>query len=265
MMTVNCLFLDYDGTISPLNVSRTESEVPEKTRAVLQQIGRCIPIVIATMKDLSFVMARTPFAHAWSATCGLEKRVGEEILKSSSLESGLQRVSFALEYAKSHVIESGVEIEEKRDYKGRTIAFCVDWRRARDAETAAHKANDVAAYCKALSLSLIRYESQPFYDVYPMSVNKGRAVKQMLRELGLRNGVLYMGDSAMDNPAFEAANIGLGVIHEETPLQSLVCDYFVKFGEVGSFLTMLLKNNLSFSPSFPVIDQGKVRRHCTSE
>jgi len=262
MMAVNCLFLDYDGTISPLNVSRTESEVPEKTRTVLQQIGRLIPIVIITTKDLSFVVPRTPFAHAWSAVCGLEERVDEKILKTSSLERELHRVSLALKYAKTHVTDAGVEIEEKRDSMGRTIAFCVDWRRAKDAETAAHQTNRIAAYCKALSLELIMYESQPFCDVFPVSVNKGGALKEMLKELELKKGVLCIGDSAIDNPAFEASNISLGVSHEETPLKNLACDYFVKFEEVGSFLSTLLENHLLFSYSFPMIkiNQGKRRR-----
>jgi len=262
MMTVNCLFLDYDGTISPLNVPRSESEVPEKTRTVLQQIGRLIPIVIITTKDLSFVVPRTPFAHAWSATCGLEKRVGEKILKTSSLQRELRRVSLALKYAKTHVTDAEVEIEEKRDSMGRTIAFCVDWRRARDVETAANQTHRIAAYCKALSLELITYETQPFCDVYPVSVNKGSALKEMLKELELKNGVLYIGDSAIDNPAFEASNVSLGVVHGETPQQSLVCDFFVKFEEVGSFLSMLLGNHLLFSSSFPMIkiNQGKMGR-----
>ena len=34
-MKVDGLFLDYDGTISPLNVTRGESRVPEETQAML--------------------------------------------------------------------------------------------------------------------------------------------------------------------------------------------------------------------------------------
>lgn len=259
-VVVKCLFLDYDGTISPLNVPRNESEVPEEIREVLQQIGRLIPIVIVSTKDLSFLVQRTSFAYAWSAISGLEKRIGKEILKPSSLKQRLKHISLALKYARSHITDVGIYIEEKRDSTGRTIAFCVDWRQARNAEIAEFEANLVATYCKMLSLELIRYEGQPFYDVYPVSVDKGRALKEIQKKLKLENGILYMGDSEIDNPAFEASDVSIGVINEGSPFYGLVCDYFVKFEEVADFLSMLLANHLLFSSDFPMIRINSSRR-----
>ena len=51
-ISIECLSSDYDGTISPVNVSRVESRVPLETRVMLRQIGRFLPISIITMKDL---------------------------------------------------------------------------------------------------------------------------------------------------------------------------------------------------------------------
>jgi len=258
-MTVKCLVLDYDGTISPLNVSRTESEVPEKTRSVLHQISRLIPIVMVTTKDLSFVVPRTPFAHAWFAIGGLETRIGEKILKPRSFEHRLNDISQALDYARSHVVDTGVKIEEKRDSRGRAVAFCVDWRQAKDVEKANREVNGMAVYCEALSLELVRYEGQPFYDVYPVLVDKGAALETLRKELKLRHGVLFMGDSEIDNPAFETSDIGLGVIRDETPLQSLACDYFVRFEDVASLLSVLFADHLMFSSDFPMIKVNYAR------
>jgi trehalose-phosphatase len=250
---VNCLSSDYDGTISPIDVSRTESRVPLQTRVMFHQISSFLPISIITMKDLSFIMPRTPFAQAWSALGGLEMRIGKRVLKRESLEPRLTNISFAINYAKSHITSVGVEIEEKQDSEGHTVAFCVDWRRAKDPKKAKQEAEGVATFCKALNLKLISYEMQPFYDVYPVSPDKGWALQEMLNELAVKNGVLYMGDSETDNSAFRASSVSLGVIHDETPLHTLDCDYLVKFEYVPDFLNALLANNLLFSSDFKMI------------
>lgn len=205
------------------------------------------------MKDLGFVMPRTPFARAWSAMGGLETRIGKRVLKREYLESGLPNISHAIDYARSHITAAGVEIEEKQDSEGRTIAFCVDWRRTKDPKAAKCQAEVVANYCKALKLRLLRYENQPFYDVYPVAPDKGRALQETLEELAVKSGVLYLGDSEMDNTAFRASSISVGVVHGETPLKLLDCDYLVKFEDVPRFLKALLVNDLRFRSDFPMI------------
>jgi len=258
-MVVKCLSSDYDGTISPVNASRIESRVPLETRVMLRQIGRHLPISIITMKDLPFVMPRTPFAHAWSAIGGLEMRIGKRVLKRECLEQGLPNISLAIEYAKSHITNNEVEIEEKQDSEGRTVAFCLDWRRAGNTKIAMQEAEGVMAFCRALELRIIRYETQPFCDVYPVAPDKGRALQEMLNELAVREGVLYLGDSEMDNSAFRASSVSVGVINDETPLETLDCDYLVKFEYVPHFFNALLANNLLFSSDFSMIKNNMSR------
>jgi trehalose-phosphatase len=252
-MTINCLALDYDGTISPLGLSRNESRVSVETQAILRKISKLIPIIIVTTKDLSFVEPRTPFAWAWSAVGGLERKIGDITQKRHGFEHKLRNVSVAVEYAKSHVTLSGVEIEEKRDMSHRPIAFCLDWRRTKDPLAAMEEVNVVVDYCKSQGLKLVTYEHQPFLDVYPMSIDKGIALKEMLKELKLKRGILYLGDSEADNPAFAMADVGIGVVHGESYGQSLVCDYFVKFEDVSPFLNRLFENQFLFESDFPMI------------
>jgi len=253
MIRVKCLSSDYDGTISPINVSRAESRVPLETRVMLRQISSFLPISIITMKDLFFIMPRTPFARAWSAIGGLEMRIGKRVLKRESLEHRLAGISRAVDYAKSHITNAGVEIEEKQDSEGHTVAFCVDWRRAQHPKAAKQEAEQVAAYCRELRLKLIEYETQPFYDVYPVAPDKGWALQEMANELGVKSGVLYMGDSETDNSAFKASTVSIGVVHDETPLHDLNCDYFVRFDDVPDFMNALLVNDFMFDSHFSMI------------
>ncbi len=255
---VDCLSSDYDGTLSPIDASRSESHVPLDTRVMLREISRLLPTCIITMKDLSFIMPRTPFAHAWSGIGGLEMQIGRRVLKRESLESRLSSVSLAINHARSHTV-AGVEIEEKNNAEGQTVAFCVDYRRAKNTQAARSNAEKVANYCESQGLGVFKYGNRPFYDVYPFAPDKGQALKKTLDELGVKKNVLYMGDSEMDNAAFNVSSLSLGVVNDETPLEVLDCDYFVKFEDVSHFLKALIRNDLQFRSDFPMIEKNPNR------
>lgn len=187
-------------------------------------------------------------------------RIGKRVLKRESLEHWLMNISLAINYAKSNITSAGVEIEEKQDSEGRTVAFCLDWRQAENPKKAKQEAERVATCFEALELKLIRYETQPFYDVYPVAPDKGWALREMVNELAVRNGVLYLGDSETDNSAFRVSSVSLGVINDETPLCALDCDYLVKFENVPYFFNNLLLNDFLFSSDFPMIKINPNRR-----
>ena len=245
------LFLDYDGTISSLNVTRSESTVPAKTCSFLRQISRRIPVAILSAKDLLFLIERTPFAQAWSALGGLETKTKDGIIKASCLKKVNKGVMRALKYARTFC-STDLTIGEKLDSGGEVVAFSVDWRHSKDPNETSVTASRIAAYCETLPIFTVRYENQPYFDVFPCRVDKGDALLLLKEKLGLRNGVLYMGDSILDNPAFELADVSLGVIHAETST-CLTCDYFVRFEDVADFLSTLLQNDFVFSPDLSSI------------
>ena len=249
---IKALFLDYDGTISPINIPKSDSFVPSETSMILHKISRQIPVAIITTKSLQYVVGRTPFALAWSAIGGLETRIKNVTSKASCLQKVSPHLTKALKYSKN-LSGKDLTIEEKRDSEGKVVAFSVDWRQCKDCHQAKVTASTILSYCETLPIVVIKYEKQPFFDVFPCAISKGEALIELKAKIGLHEGILYMGDSKVDNSAFEMADLSIGVIHAETPQDDLSCTYFVKFEQVPSFLNNLLENDMRFSPGFPMI------------
>lgn len=251
MTKINGLFLDYDGTLSPLNVSRQNSRVPPHVEALLNILRQTVPISIVTTKDLPFIVPRTLFADSWCAIAGMEMKIGSQLFVCQGVENNLPALIEALIYAKQHLAEGG-EIEEKCNYAGLPLAFCVDWRQIKSERAARAMYTPILAYCKSLPVEVIEYPGKPFFDVYVISIDKGKALLNLKEKMSLTNGILYMGDSPTDNPAFREAEVSIGVTTGRKP-SDLACKYWIKFEDVGCFLSYLYKNRFTFSPDLPGI------------
>jgi hypothetical protein len=219
--------------------------------ATLRQISSIIPVAIITTKDLAFVVERTPFARAWAGLGGLEIKINDNVTTEPCVKKMKPYLKTALEYAKS-LSGSDFLIEEKRDSTGDVVAFSVDWRQSANKRAAKEMALKVVSHCEALPIFTIKYENQPFIDFFPCPVDKGKALLRLKQKLGLRDGVLYMGDSSVDNAAFEEADFAIGVVHEETPAD-LTCDCFVKFRDIAGFLKGFLENGFRLNQESPFV------------
>ena len=59
----------------------------------------------------------------------------------------------------------------------------------------------------------------------------------------------YLGDSGNDNPAFEKADVSIGIRSDNRIKTILECKYYIKYENLVLFLNRLAKNNFEFNES----------------
>jgi len=198
-----------------------------------------------TAKDYSFIRVRTPFADAWSCVYGFETVTKEGVRKVGRLHSGFSDVARIAERMPNHP-----RIEVKTTSTGAVCGLCVEWNHedAPDEEIMNANISDI----RKSGLKVLYDPSYPMIDVLPAGHDKGVAVKGLKEMLGVEEGLMYVGDSLADNPAFAQADASIGVLGVR-PQRHLDCDYLIDGKVLSRFLSALLKNSLEFSKDLPGI------------
>jgi len=244
-LKIRALFCDYDGTLAPLNVPRSRSRVPDSLAKTMWRVSKSIPIAIVTAKDYASIAARTPFADAWACVYGVET-----VIKNGEkrVDHPLPDFSGVLDLAKGMPSHSHLEV--KRTSSGDICGVCIEWKR-KDAP-GTELLNTNIARIRGLGMQVLYYSLYPMLDIIPPRHDKGVAVGVLQQMLQIKSGVLYVGDTQADNPAFAMADARIGIQNDWSE-GTLDCDYLVSRRQLGRFLTALLENRFEFSPDLPCI------------
>jgi trehalose 6-phosphate phosphatase len=226
------LFLDYDGTLSPIAPRPELAILPEKTRDVLRRLAERWPVVIVSgrgREDVAAMVGLDSLTYAGSHgfdIVGLE--IGEGI--PEKIEQAAERVWRDLEGI------AGVIVEPKR------FAVSVHFRLADERDRPRiERAVDEAI---AATPGLRKAHGKMLYELRPdLDWNKGRALLWLLDKLGLdRPDVLpiYLGDDITDEDGFRAvAGRGVGILVAEEPRET-AAEYWLRDpGEARAFLERL--------------------------
>lgn len=103
-------------------------------------------------------------------------------------------------------------------------------------------------------LYVLVYRSHPFLDIYALYCDKGMAFDLVVSNiLNIKNnevrrgGILYLGDSENDNPAFRKASVSVGINSDKRLTPKLDCQYLIGFNNLSNFLERLAKKDFIFS------------------
>jgi len=142
-------------------------------------------------------------------------------------------------------IPDNVVIERKETEEGNLLAFCIDWRLSKDWNEARRKTTPLLTFCKEQGLFVVESDISPYANVFPFQIDKGSAYSKLRSELGVTGPTLYLGDSEIDDPAFQLADVSVGIKHRRI-MPRLQCKYRVEFLELEGFISNLIDSDFQF-------------------
>lgn len=231
------VFLDYDGTLTPI-VSQPESALlSDSMREALRELAARTSVAILSGRDLDDVRQRVDIdgivyagSHGFdiAGPHGLRRQATTEFLPSldlteNELHKALDRIP-------------GARIERKH------FSIAAHYRNVKENNVSAVR--QAVAEVAARHRDLRRIDGKKVYELLPnIDWDKGKAALWLLETLGLeRENIrpIYIGDDSTDEDAFRALEqSGVGIIVAERSRRT-VARYMLKDpGEVKLFLRKL--------------------------
>jgi trehalose-phosphatase len=231
------VFLDYDGTLTPIVSHPEKSLLSDSTRQTLQALAMQAWVAILSGRDLDDVRQRVDIAtityggsHGFdiAGPGGLRKQVATQFLPELDMveeELGKQLAEIA-----------GVRVERKR------FSIAAHYRNVNESDVP--KVERAVSEVAARHRELRKMDGKKVYELLPdIDWDKGKAVLWLLETPGLERAKvrpIYIGDDRTDEDAFRAlGRRGVGILVSEQP-RSTAARYALKDpSEVERFLRKL--------------------------
>ncbi|MFW5973747.1 MAG: trehalose-phosphatase, partial [Bacteroidota bacterium] len=235
------LFLDYDGTLTPIVTRPEDADLSRSMRQLLETIAKRAFVAIVSGRDLGDVQDMVGLEnlhYAGSHGFDIAGPDGMRMQQKDALEA-LPDLDAAEEELKDRLEEiGGARIERKH------FAIAVHYREAAEKDIGRIEAavNDVVE----AHAELRKKDGKKIFELQPdVQWDKGRAVNWLLSELGLdKRSVIpmYLGDDVTDEDAFAALpQDGIG-IRVGLPEEATHADYLLRdVDEAERFFEELLE------------------------
>ena len=209
------IFLDYDGTLTPIVSHPEDAWLSESMRQTLQSLAARVPVAILSGRDLDDVRGRVHVdgivyagSHGFdiAGAGGLRRELGAAYL--SVLDAAETELREALDEI------PGAQLERKR------FSVAAHYRNVKenDAFRVALAVDAVAARHRELR----RIDGKKVYELLPdIDWDKGKAVLWLLEVMGSESREIfpiYIGDDLTDEDVFRAIKQrGVGIVVSEQP------------------------------------------------
>src|SRR5262245_6182540 len=232
------VFLDYDGTLTPIVSQPEEAWLSDSMRETLRSLAARVPVAILSGRDLDDVRGRVHVdgivyagSHGFdiAGAGGLRRELGAAYLPV--LDTAETELREALDEI------SGAQLERKH------FSVAAHYRNVNedDAFRVALAVDAVAARHRKLR----RIDGKKVYELLPdIDWNKGKAVLWLLDTLELERGKafpIFIGDDRTDEDAFRALEKrGVGILVGEQPQVTAASYWLNNSEEVERFLEELI-------------------------
>lgn len=201
------VFLDYDGTLTPIVDDPEQARLPERTRATIEALAAVTLVAVVSGRDLDDVRAKVGvegLAYAGSHGFDILHADGTHEQLAVDYLDALDRAHHELERRLAEI--RGARIERKR------FAIAVHDRGVDDPALRARIAEVVAELAEQ-ETELRPTGGKRIHELRPdLDWDKGRAIETLLAELGAEGRVpLYLGDDLTDEDGFRAVKAHGGV------------------------------------------------------
>ncbi len=242
------LFLDYDGTLTPIVSHPRLAVLSPKIRSVINKLNKQLPfgVTIVSGRSLSEIKRKVNLKelsyvgnHGYEMQTPYLKYIHPEALKFIASAKKIQnQLKQALKKYK------GIFVEDK------TMTLSVHYRNVALSEVASLKKAFLKAMQPYIKQRMVRLtHGKKVWEIRPpVSWGKGKSVQWLLTSLGVsdnKNALpIFIGDDKTDEDAFKVLKkkgIGIKICSEKDP--SSAARYYLKdTREVLTFLNRLLKS-----------------------
>lgn len=206
------LFLDYDGTLTPIVSQPEDAVLSEEMRATLRRLAELCTVAIVSGRDRGDVEPLVGLEQlVYAGSHGFDIK-GPDGLRMEH-EGGREALP-ALEEAEAALVERLADVDGARVERKR-FAIAIHYRNVAEADVSrvADAVDELARRHETLRIS----GGKKVFELRPdLDWDKGRAVLWLMDALNLNEGEVepfYIGDDVTDEDAFRAiADRGVGIV-----------------------------------------------------